>query len=84
MTMPVLRTIPQLPGVTNSDYIYDDASGERQEYDYYSWSVGEGHARYFIYAALNHDIHPDPLERLDGKPLRFPSRATFAAFSNED
>ncbi len=84
MQPPTLRTIPPLPGLTNSQYIYDDSSGERQEYDYYAWSVGEKSSRYFIYAALNSDIHPDPLERLEGKPMRFPNKATFAAFSNED
>ena len=84
MATPELKTIPHLPTPLTADYIFDDAATERQEYDYYAWELGETEQRYFILAALNYDIHPDPLARLEGAPMRYPSKATYAAYSNED
>lgn len=79
-----LEPIRVLPTPAKAEYIYDDAQGERQEYDYYAWTVGQKESNYAVYAALNQDIHPDVLERLSGKPLRFASKATFRVYTPEE
>lgn len=84
MASATLLSIPADPTPLTADFLYDDANGERQEYDFYAWAVGRSAKEYRVAAALNHDLHPDLFERLTGKPLRFPTGSTYRLFADEE